>query len=55
MARLNNGLSRWIKAGAARARYLSRPLSAKKRSFLARDDPQGLSTSGTINAVLILQ
>jgi hypothetical protein len=30
-------------------------LAATKRSFLVRGHPQGLSPSGTINAVLILR
>jgi hypothetical protein len=54
-AHLDNRLSRWTKPGSARARYAARRLSAKNRSFLARDQPQGLSPSGTINAVRILR
>jgi hypothetical protein len=37
------------------AYYAARLVSANKRSLLAHDQPQGLSPSGTINAVLILR
>src|SRR5262249_50817441 len=41
--------------GCPQARYVARLLSAKKRSFLARDHAPGLSPAGTFDAVLIVR
>ena len=41
--------------GRLQTRYLTGLLSAKKRTFLARDHSRGLSPAGTFDAVLILR